>query len=672
MPWRHRYSRWDGSQAGFELDADELFAQITDDLLYHGDLNSALRRLLQSGFETPDGEEVQGLRQLLEQLRQRKRDTLERHDLGGVYDDIADQLRAVVEAERAELDRLAEQADQSGDRRRQEVSGQAMAERRLQLDLLPNDLAGKVQGLQQYDFASSSARAAFERLLEDLREQLMQAQFGQMAEAMKQAAQDPAQMQRMKDMFNDLNALIEARQQGTDSQEQFDDFMARHGDFFPGQPRTLDELLAQMAEQMAAMQQMLNSMTPEQRAQLQELSSALLSDMDLAFQASRLSSNLQQMFPSLPWQQGYGFEGDQPVSLGEAGPVMRDLGDLDQLEQMLRGASNPGALAEIDLDRARQLLGDDAARSLDRLARLAKQLEDAGLLERREGRYELTPRGLRKIGQNALSQLFSKMAKDKLGRHESVRQGMGVERTYDTKAYEFGDPFNLDIQRTVRNAVRRGGAGTPVRLIPDDFEVERNEHLTRSSTVLMLDLSLSMPMRDNFLAAKKVAMAMHSLISSQFPRDYLGLIGFSEVARELKPEQLPEVSWDFVYGTNMQHAFLLARRLLARQTGTKQIIMITDGEPTAHLLADGEPFFQYPTHPATRDATLAEVNRCTKDGITINTFMLDASRALRHFVERMTELNQGRAFFTTPETLGDYVLVDFLENKRTRSRRRSG
>jgi len=672
MPWRHSYSPWDGSQSGFELDADELFAQITDDLLYHGDLNSALRRLLQSGFETPDGDQVQGLRQLLEQLRSRRRDMLERHDLNGVYDDIARRLRDVIDSERAELDRLAAEAGQSGDRRRQEITQRAMAQRRLQLDLMPNDLPGQVGSLQRYDFASSKAHESFEKLLEELRQQLLQAQFGEMAAAMQQAAHDPAQMQRMKDMFNDLNALIESRQQGTDTQEQFDDFMGRHGGFFPGNPQTLDELLAQMAEQMAAMAHLLNSMTPEQRAQLNELSAALLQDMDLAFQASRLGGNLRPMFPTLGWQQGYEFQGDQPMSMGQASSVMRDLGDLDQLEQMLRGAANPGALAEVDVARARELLGDDAAKSLDRLAQLAKQLEDAGLAERREGRYELTPRALRKIGQNALSELFADLAKDKLGRHETVRQGVGVERTYDTKAYEFGDPFNLDIQRTMRNAVQRGGAGTPVRLTPDDFEVERSEHLTRSSTVLMLDLSLSMPMRDNFLAAKKVAMALHSLISSQYPRDYLGLVGFSEVARELQPAQLPEVSWDFVYGTNMQHAFVLARRLLARQTGTKQIIMITDGEPTAHLLPGGEPFFQYPTHPATRDATLAEVNRCTREGIRINTFMLDASRALGQFVEKMTELNQGRAFFTTPATLGNYVLVDFIEHKRTLSRRRTG
>ncbi|MEO5678045.1 MAG: hypothetical protein ABIS47_00065, partial [Acidimicrobiales bacterium] len=430
MPWRHRYSRWDGSQDGFDLDADELFAQITDDLLYHGDLNSALRRLLQSGFETPDGRQVQGLREILEELRRRRRDTLERHDLGAVYEDIAERLRSVVETERAELQRLADQAGASGDQRREEISGAAMAERRLQLDLLPNDLAGQVHGLQQYEFTSGPAQEAFTALVEELREQLLQAQLGQMSQAMRQAGQDPVARQRVKDMFNDLNALIEARQRGTDTQEQFDDFMGRHGDFFPDQPANLDELLAQMAEQMAAMQQLLNSMTPEQRTQLQQLSEELLADVDLSFQISRLGSNLQQMFPALPWQQGYDFEGDQPLSMGQASSVMRDLGDLDQLEQMLRGAANPGALAQVDLDRARQLLGDDVADSLDRLARLAHQLEEAGLLERREGRYELTPRGLRKIGQNALAQLFSNLAKDKLGRHETVRQGVGVERTY--------------------------------------------------------------------------------------------------------------------------------------------------------------------------------------------------------------------------------------------------
>ncbi|MEK7296000.1 MAG: hypothetical protein AAB018_05635, partial [Actinomycetota bacterium] len=326
------------------------------------------------------------------------------------------------------------------------------------------------------------------------------------------------------------------------------------------------------------------------------------------------------------------------------------------------------ALAEADMDRVGELLGDDAAQSLRRLAELAKMLEDAGLIERTEGRLALTPRGLRNLGANALRDLFGKLAVDTIGEHQINRLGIGHERTYDTKPYEYGDSFQLDLQRTLRNALQRGGPGLPIKLSPEDFEIERTEHLTRSSTVLMLDLSLSMPMRDNFLPAKKVALALHSLISTRFPRDYLGIVGFGEVARELKVDQLPEVSWDFVYGTNMQHALVLGRRMLDRQSGTKQIIMITDGEPTAHITPSGDVFFNYPPVRETVEATLREVMRCTRAEIRINTFMLDADAGLRGFIERLTEINRGRAFFTSHDTLGDYVLVDFLEHKRRLSR----
>jgi uncharacterized protein with von Willebrand factor type A (vWA) domain len=668
---RYRYSRWDGTQAGFELDAEDVFAELTNDLLYHGDLNAALRRMLQHGFRDRNEQRVAGLRELLERLRRRRREALEGHELGGVYDDIAQELREVVEAERESIDELEREARASGDPRRQDITEEVAAERRLQLDLLPPDLAGRVRALQGYEFTSSEARERFDQLMDRLRAQLMQSYFSQMSEAMQDLT--PDQLARMKDMLDALNRLLEQRERGEDTTAAFADFMHRFGDLIPGNPRTLDELLEQLARDMAAVQAMLNSMTAEQRAQLQALADQLLEDMDLRWQMARLSSNLRQAFPGAGWDRGYAFSGQDPLGFAEAVSLMNDLGDIDQLENLLRSASSPGALADVDVDRARELLGDDAARSLDRLAQLAKILEEAGLIENREGRMELTPRGLRRIGQNALADLFAKLAKDRLGRHQIDPTGVGQERSYETKAYEFGDPFNLHIERTVRNAVQRGGGGVPVRLAPDDFEVERTETLTRTSTVLMIDLSLSMPMRDNFLAAKKVAMALHSLISTQYPRDFLGLVGFSEVARELKAAQLPEVSWDFVYGTNMQHAFQISRRLLNRQPGTRQIIMITDGEPTAHTLPSGEVYFNYPPVRETVDATLAEVARCTRDGIRINTFMLDATSYLRDFVEKLTRMNRGRAFFTTPETLGDYVLVDFIEQKRARrGRRRPG
>ena len=662
-----QYSRWDGTQVGFDVDADALLSEMADDLLYHGDLNAALRRMLQQGFQDRNGEELMGLRDMVERLKQRRREELESRDLGGVYDDIAEKLNNIVDQERAGIERKTDEARLSGDQRRQEIVEDLADAKSMELEMLPPDLAGKVQALQDYEFMDDDARHAFEELMDELRSQLMQSYFNQMSEGMQNVT--PEQMARMKDMLAELNQMLEQRERG--EEPDFDGFMDRYGDFFPDNPKNLDELLEQMARSMAQMQSMLNSMTPEQRAQLQGLAQALLDDMDFRWQVDELARNLQNAFPDMPWNQQMNFQGDNPMQFSQMAGMLEMMGDLDQLENLLQSATQPGQLAEVDIDQARDLLGDDAARSLERLKELAKMLEDAGLIEQREGRLELTPRGVRALGQRALADLYRKLMKDKAGRHDVERVGIGNERTYEHKQYEFGDPFHLNVEQTVKNAIWRQGAGTPVRLTPDDFEVERTEVVTRSATVLLLDVSLSMPMRDNFLPAKKVAMALHSLITSQFPRDFFGLVSFGRVAREVKPELLPEMSWDFEWGTNMQHAMLLARRMLARQTGTKQIIMVTDGEPTAHIQG-GEAVFNYPPSPVTIEETLREVARCTKEGIRINTFMLDESYYLRDFVERMMRVNRGRAFFTTPDTLGDYVLVDFLEHKRVnRSRRAS-
>lgn len=662
---RFRYSPWDGTQRGFELDALDVMEQLTDDLLYHGDLNSALRRMMQQGFEDRNGERIEGIRELLDKIRRRREETLANHDLGGVYDDIARELRELVDQERSELERRVTDAEASGDQRAADLARETAAGRNMELDMLPPDLAGQVKGLEDYDFSSQEAQQRYEDLVQKLREQLMQQTVDQMAGAV--GSMTPEDLGRMKDMMAELNQMLDQRARG--EEPDFEGFMDRHGDFFPENPKDLDELLEVMARRMAAAQAMLNSMTPEQRAQLQALSDQLLEDMDLRWQVDQLGQNLRQAFPDMGWDASYQFEGMDPLDMASAAQLMGELGDLDQLEQLVRGAPNPGALAEADIDRVRDLLGEDSAASLERMAEITRMLSDAGLIEQREGRVELTPQGMRRLGQNALAELFRKLDRDMLGRHELERTGIGHERNHQTKAYEWGDPFNLHIGRTIRNAIVRDG-GSPVTLAPDDFEIEQTEQLVRSSTVLMLDLSLSMPMRDNFLPAKKVAMALHSLISMQYPRDYLGLVGFSEVARVLTADQLPEVSWDFVYGTNMQHGFQLARQLLSRQSGTKQIIMITDGEPTAHINSHGEPEFHYPPVRATVDATLLEVSRCTRDDIRINTFMLDPDRSLQHFIERLTQLNGGRAFFTTPQDLGDYVLVDFIEQRRQMVRAR--
>ena len=671
MAPRFTYSRWDGTQRGFEVDADSVFEEITDDLLYHGDLNAALRRMMQQGFQDRNGERVQGLRELMERLRNQRQEIKDRGDLGGVYGEIAEELGDIIDEERLGIDRQTLDAEASGDQRRAELARESSAERNFRLDMLPDDLAGRVRDLQNYDFQSPEAAQRFEQLMEKLREQLMQQYLDQVSEGMQNMT--PEDMARMKDMMAALNEMIDKRNRGEDP--GFEQFMEQFGDFFPENPETLDELLENMARRMAAAQAMMNSMSPQQRAQLQDLMEQMMQDMDLQWQAGQLAENLQGMYPGMNWGQQYDMQGMDPMGYGEAMQAMQELGDLDQLENLMKGASNPGALAEADIDRVRELMGDEAAKSMERLAQLTKMLEDAGLATNKEGRLELTPAGLRKIGSNALKDLFSKLTKDQMGQHQLDRFGTGHERTFESKPYEYGDPFQLDLHRTIRNALRRAGSGTPVKLTPDDFEIERTETLTRSSTVLMLDLSLSMPMRDNFLPAKKVAMALHSLISSQFPRDYLGLVGFAASARVITADILPEVSWDFDYGTNMQHGFILARQLLAKQSGNKQIIMITDGEPTAHIGYGGVPEFHYPPIRETVDATLREVLRCTKENIRINTFMLDADSGLKHFIEKLTQMNRGRAFFTTPETLGDYVLVDFIEHKKSLARgqgRRAG
>jgi uncharacterized protein with von Willebrand factor type A (vWA) domain len=666
MTARFTYSRWDGTQTGFSMDADDLLAEMTDDLMYHGDVNAALRRLMREGMTDKDGNRIEGLREMMDKIRQKRKEIEESGDLGGVYAEIAEALKDIIDEERHAVENAVRDAEASGDERRAQTAQDAAMERNFRLDMMPDDLAGMVRELQNYDFESQEARQRFEEMLDKLRQQMMQQVVDQMSEGMQNM--QPEDMARMKDMMAALNDMLDKRERGEDP--EFEKFMEEFGDFFPENPETLDELLENMAQRMQAMQNFMNSLTPEQRSQLQQLSEQLMEDMDLNWQVQQLGERLQQLFPQPGNGQGYNFRGEQPMDMQQAMQAMQEMADLDAMENMMRQAAGPSQLGEFDLDKVQEILGEQSAQSLQRLAEMTKVLEEAGLINRKEGRVELTPRGLRAIGNNALRELFGKLSKDKFGQHRMHDEGMGHERTYDSKPYEFGDPFRLDLQRTIRNALSRNGTGTPVTLTPEDFEIERTEHTSRSSTVLLLDLSYSMVQAGRFVPAKKVAMAMHSLISSQFPRDFLSIIGFSSVAYPIRPEDLPEVSWDQEWGTNMHQAFDMARKQLAKQTGTKQIIMITDGEPTAHITPDGYPIFTYPYIQESVVYAMREVKRCTKDNITINFFVLDASRSLQHLVEQMTQINKGRAFFTTPDTLGDYVLVDFLENRRRTARSR--
>jgi len=643
-----RYSRWDGTQAVPDLDADQLLSAMSDDLLADGDLWNALRRLFQRGAQDPQGGRMPGLQDLLKRLRQERQQRLEQYDLGSALEDIKKQLADILQTERAGIER--------------DVPPGAQQEKKLQrLDALPPDPAGQIKALQDYPFTDAEAKRKFDELMRSLQEQMLKP----FMQGMQQGLQNltPEDLKRMREMLSDLNRMLRERAQG--GEPDFQAFKDKWGQNFPG-AESLDQLLEQMAKQMGQMQSLMQSLSPGQRQQLQEMMQSLfMKDERLEAEMAQLAMNLEDLLPMDALRRPYDFKGDENLSMKEAMRVMEELQEMDQLERQLRRAKDPGDLDKIDRAEVERLLGEKAARDLERLRELAKKLEEAGYLENKGGRLQLTARAIRKIGDKALRDVFDHLKRDRFGRHAVSRRGAGGDRTDDAKRYEFGDPFLLDLRGTLMHAIERGGPGTPVRLAPDDFEVWRTELSTQAATVVLLDLSRSMLYNGCFLPAKKVALALHALIRGQFPRDSLHIVGFSLYAREFSAAELPELSPSGTnIGTNMHAAFMLARTLLGRQKGgNKQIIMITDGEPTAHM-EGGEAEFSYPPTRRTLQETLKEVQRCTREGITINTFMLERSAMLAAFVEQMTKINRGRAFFATPERLGKYVLVDYVSNKR--------
>lgn len=721
----YEYSRWDGTQDVSPFSAEDLIDALADDLITDGDLRSALQRIFRWGAQNQNGDRMRGLQDLLEQLRERKQQQLNQYRLDSIMEDLKKRLEQVVKTEREGIQKRLEQSNplgrspnqsqpdgqqggeqsgqnqsarsqqpsspgespaQSGAQQSSEPSSssetssgqnggmsaeqernlrrllESMAKRKLQyLDNLPPDFAGGVKALTEYEFMDPEAQRQFQELLKMLEQQILGSRF----EGLKQQIQNlsPQDLQRLREMIRDLNQMLQEKLRG--GNPDFQEFMNKHGGFFPPDVQSLDDLIEHLQRSMAQMQSLLDSMSPEMRQQLQQLMDDLLRDDRLKWDMAQLAANLDRLLPGRQFRSRYPFRGDESLTFEEAMELMKQLQDIDQLERQLKRAHGSQGLEDVDPDEVERLLGPEARRSLEQLKQLMKILEDAGYIQKTDRGYELSARGIRRIGQKALQDIFGKLKRDAFGNHPVDVRGYGGERTHDSKPYEFGDTFHLDLEHTMMNSLVREGAGVPLRLQPDDFEVYRTELSTASSTVLMVDMSRSMILRGCFQAAKKVAAALDSLIRGQFPRDNLYFVVFSDYAHELKPEELPSVEWDeSVYGTNMHHAFMLARHLLARHKGTnKQIIMITDGEPTAHL--EGvRAIFSYPPSYRTIAETLKEVGRCTRDQIVINTFMLERGHYLIDFVNQMTRINRGRAFFSTPDRLGEYILVDYVASKR--------
>jgi uncharacterized protein with von Willebrand factor type A (vWA) domain len=641
---RYRYSRWDDSQDPFGPDvrAADVLDELADDLLSGAGAQGALSRLLRRGMQG----RFSGLDALRARLRERRAREQAALNLQGPLEEVRERLEGVLELERSALS-----LEPGNDARMREAF----------LDQLPADVPGRIADLQGYRFLDAHAEREFAELMDYLREQVLGAYFHNMAEGLK--GMSPGELARFRDMLAELNGLIEMRERGEPTQEAFDAFMERYGDLFPGNPTTLDELLEQMARRMAALSRLLASMSPEQREELRALAEQMLQDMDLAFEVDRLSANLSGLFPDQPWGEPSLAGGDEAMPFSAAVDAVERLHDYEDLDRAMRGDYPGASVDDIDEDALRRTLGEPAVRDLRALKRIERALEEAGLVRRREGRLEITPRGARKLGERALVRVFEELRRDREGTHEVRQAGGESEPTGSTRPWRFGDSGQIAVQRTVFNAVVRRGTGSTVTLAPDDFELVDAEHRSEAATALLLDLSFSMPLRGHFVHAKKMALALHALIEGRYPHDRLYMIGFSDYARRMEPRDLTVAGWERVYGTNMHHAFNLAGRLLAQHPrATRQVIMVTDGEPTAHL--EGErAFFSWPPVAKTIDLTLSEAMRLAKAGVTLNIFMLEESAGLIRFMERLARLTSGRVFLMDDRDIGDFVVRDYVSRR---------
>src|SRR5438876_1068946 len=614
---RYGYSRWDGTQNIEGLDADDILNALADDYMEEGNLQQARKRLMQDGIRSEDGRKTMGLRELMERMRNMRNEQLNRYNMAsGVMDDLREKLEEIKSLEREGIQKRLDgdsepsQSSQSSDEQQspgqqqrtsrpqdgseqesqqgssssqQGQSGEGsddltqeqkrqmleMIAKRKQdyLDKLPQDVPGQIKGLSEYDFMYDEAREKFKELMDSLQQQMMQQFFQGMQQSLQNMT--PEDIAKMREMIRDLNKMLRDRQEGLEP--DFDSFMQKHGEYFPG-VNSLDDLIEQMQQQMAAMQGIMDNLSPEQRQELQDLMEQLMGDDRIRVDMMELAMNLEALAPMEQTRTRFPFRGDESLPLNEAMRMMNRLQQMEGLEDQIGEARRLDDLEAIDSEKVKDLLGDEEYQSVEQLKEFMEMLVEAGYIQKKGNHWELTAQGMRKIGQKALQDIFNKLKRDGFGLHVSPFRGVGGERTDESKSYQFGDPFLLDLEKTLMNAIHRRGTGTPVGLEKDDFEVYRTEL-------------------------------------------------------------------------------------------NKQIIMITDGGPTMWF-EDGEWQFGYPPNPYAEQQTLLEVQRCTRERITINTFMLEDDRWMVAFVNQLSAINHGRTFYADKNNLGEYLLIDYLNSKR--------
>jgi uncharacterized protein with von Willebrand factor type A (vWA) domain len=679
---RFRYGPWAGGPDPLAppYDVRAAIDRIGEDVLSAGSVRDALRDLLRTGVDNRGG-----MDRLLERIRRMRAQARRRGDLGGTLDQVRAALDQALSAER---EALAAAADDQA----------RLAE--MELATLPDDVAGAVRALADYDWRSDEARATYEAIQEMLRREVLDAQFAGMKSALE--SPDGEAMQRVKDMLADLNSLLAAHARQEDTTDQFADFMAKHGEFFPEQPENVDELIDALARRQAAAQRMLSSLTPEQRQQLGQLMSQAMADADLASEMAQLADNLRALRPGLDRSTPARMRPDgEPLGYSDAVEAVAEIADLEALEAQLSQTDAGGSLDDVDVDMLERRLGSEAAHDLRALRDLERELTRQGYLTRSDDGLRLTPRAVRRLGQTALRRVFTQLAANGQGDHDDHRTGAADDPTGLSRAWVFGDELPIDAPRTVGNALRRSGLTThypsvegltstgsaqtfgsasaparnlhgipttaPVQLQVEDFEVTETERRTSAAVALCVDLSFSMVQDGRWGPMKQTALALHHLIETRFRHDALQVIGFDRTARQLSAVQLAEAEPEWIQGTNLQHALLLAGRHLRRHPDAEPVVLIvTDGEPTAHLIGGHQPFFRWPTVPETVRATIAQVDDLVRYGATINTFILGEDPGLARFVDALARRAGGRVFTPDIGRLGEYVVADYLKARRGR------
>jgi uncharacterized protein with von Willebrand factor type A (vWA) domain len=653
----YRYGRWHGGPDPLAppYDLGDAVDEIGDSVLGGSGVREALRELMRRGMQGR-----RGLDELRRSVRDRLRQARNAGRMDGTLQEVRELLDTAVTAERREL--FPDPDD-----------GARLAE--AELDALPDDTAGAVRALKDYPWRSGEARQAYEQIQDLLRREVLDSSFANMKNALENAT--PQDLQAVKDMVADLSNLLDAHNRGEDTDEQFRDFMDKHGQFFPENPESVEELIDQLARRAAAQERMMAGMSPEQRAELADLMAQTMQDMGLASEMAHLQDALRQARPDLPWgQRGQVPDGSQPLGMGDATTAVAELADLEALSNQLSQGYAGASLADVDEELLERALGRPAVDDLGALRQMERELERQGYLNRSDGKLELSPKAVRRLGATALRRVFAKLTATGRGEHDVADAGAAGELTGSSRDWRFGDEQPLDVVRTVKNAVLRTAAEPraegerKVTIAVDDFEVVETERRTGAAVALLVDLSYSMALRGTWGAAKSTAMALHSLVTTRFPQDAIQIIGFSSTAQVLRPETLAELSVDTLQGTNLQHGLMLARRFLSHHRDAEPVVLIvTDGEPTAHLEDDGTPFFCWPPMPETIARTVAEVERVARTGATVNVFALDPDPGLVHFVHDITQRAGGRVFQPDPDRLGEYVVADYLRTRRGRRAR---